>query len=507
MGGKYLDAPMVGMAGHRRPRRLLDGGLRRRDLLLRRRRLPRLHGGQAPRRPHGGDGRRPRRRRLLDGGVRRRDLLLRRRRLPRLHGGQAPRRPHGGHGRRPRRRRLLAVASDGGVFSFGDAAFHGSMGGKHLDAPIVGMAATPDGGGYWLVGADGGIFSFGDAPFGVPARDRARRHRRRRARHRHRERATSSSPPTARPWASATLRSSATWPARCRATAAAWSVVPSWPSSLRRPSSPTPVSRRRRPSRPGKAHAGKVRRLRRIVGTRTAHRARPGRRRRGGDGRGPPRDLRARSRPTCARRPGIGHRVCDVADTRDLDGVLAEVEKTRGRIDVLVNNAGTDPGIRLAEMTMDEVRRTFEVNFFAAVAGTLAVVPGMFDRGAGVVVNVSSDGGRLPSPGPGDLPGLEGGAVGVHRERQFPGGSPDGVPHARGLPGLDADGHGSRRPRTRPAGPTPTDAEDRGGGGAADPSPDGGRTVELSASRLIDAATVFRATLPGPTTTSGGPGE
>jgi hypothetical protein len=57
------------------------------------------------------------------------------------------------------------VAADGGIFSFGDAAFHGSMGGQHLNQPIVGMAATPDGGGYWEVAADGGIFSFGDAAF------------------------------------------------------------------------------------------------------------------------------------------------------------------------------------------------------------------------------------------------------------------------------------------------------------------------------------------------------
>jgi hypothetical protein len=57
------------------------------------------------------------------------------------------------------------VASDGGIFSFGDAAFHGSMGGKKLNAPIVGMAPTPNGDGYWLVAADGGIFSFGDAAF------------------------------------------------------------------------------------------------------------------------------------------------------------------------------------------------------------------------------------------------------------------------------------------------------------------------------------------------------
>jgi hypothetical protein len=57
------------------------------------------------------------------------------------------------------------VAADGGVFSFGDAGFFGSMGGHPLDAPIVGMATTPDGGGYWLVAADGGVFSFGDAGF------------------------------------------------------------------------------------------------------------------------------------------------------------------------------------------------------------------------------------------------------------------------------------------------------------------------------------------------------
>jgi hypothetical protein len=57
------------------------------------------------------------------------------------------------------------VASDGGIFSFGDARFYGSTGGIHLNQPIVGMAATPDGGGYWLVASDGGIFSFGDAAF------------------------------------------------------------------------------------------------------------------------------------------------------------------------------------------------------------------------------------------------------------------------------------------------------------------------------------------------------
>jgi hypothetical protein len=57
------------------------------------------------------------------------------------------------------------IAADGGVFAFGSAQFHGSMGGQKLNAPVVGMAATPDGGGYWLVAADGGIFAFGNAGF------------------------------------------------------------------------------------------------------------------------------------------------------------------------------------------------------------------------------------------------------------------------------------------------------------------------------------------------------
>jgi Cu/Zn superoxide dismutase len=57
------------------------------------------------------------------------------------------------------------VASDGGVFAYGDASFLGSTGSRKLTKPVVGMAATPSGDGYWLVASDGGIFAYGDAPF------------------------------------------------------------------------------------------------------------------------------------------------------------------------------------------------------------------------------------------------------------------------------------------------------------------------------------------------------
>jgi len=67
-------------------------------------------------------------------------------------------------------------ASDGGIFAFGDAGFYGSIPGlglhpagsglpDSLNAPIVGMVPSADGGGYFMVASDGGVFAFGDAKF------------------------------------------------------------------------------------------------------------------------------------------------------------------------------------------------------------------------------------------------------------------------------------------------------------------------------------------------------
>ena len=57
------------------------------------------------------------------------------------------------------------VASDGGVFTFGDAGFLGSAGNIVLNAPIVDMADHPSGLGYWLFASDGGVFTYGLAGF------------------------------------------------------------------------------------------------------------------------------------------------------------------------------------------------------------------------------------------------------------------------------------------------------------------------------------------------------
>lgn len=57
----------------------------------------------------------------------------------------------------------LEIGEDGGVFTFGGAPFHGSLGGLTLNQPIVDAAWTSDYGGYYLLGRDGGIFAFGNA--------------------------------------------------------------------------------------------------------------------------------------------------------------------------------------------------------------------------------------------------------------------------------------------------------------------------------------------------------
>jgi hypothetical protein len=80
-------------------------------------------------------------------------------------GGRRLNRPIVGMAPTPSGKGYWLVASDGGIFTFGSARFHGSTGGRRLNRPIVGMAPTPSGKGYWLVASDGGIFTFGDARF------------------------------------------------------------------------------------------------------------------------------------------------------------------------------------------------------------------------------------------------------------------------------------------------------------------------------------------------------
>ena len=57
------------------------------------------------------------------------------------------------------------VGSDGGIFTFGSAQFYGSTGGIRLQRPVVGISPTSNKAGYWLVASDGGVFAFGNAGY------------------------------------------------------------------------------------------------------------------------------------------------------------------------------------------------------------------------------------------------------------------------------------------------------------------------------------------------------
>jgi NAD(P)-dependent dehydrogenase (short-subunit alcohol dehydrogenase family) len=97
------------------------------------------------------------------------------------------------------------------------------------------------------------------------------------------------------------------------------------------------------------------------------------------------------------RSAGSSTRQCDVSDTEAFCALLADVERSFGRIDVLVNCAGI--GEPRQQPGFAKYRRVMDTNYFGPVAGTLTVLPGMLARRRGVVVNVSSDSGRAPGPG------------------------------------------------------------------------------------------------------------
>ncbi len=186
---------------------------------------------------------------------------------------------------------------------------------------------------------------------------------------------------------------------------------------------------------------------------------------------------------------------CDVADTAALRRALDQVAETRGPIDLLVNNAAQDPGVRLVEIEEQDFRHTFDVNFFAPVAATLAVLPSMVERGRGVIVNVSSDGGRLPSPGPGAYPSTKA-ALSAFTESTSFRLEPKGVRLHVVYPafmatelGLSALGRGLRKPprlTRRSVGAVSRRILARAGG----PS------LDISVSGLIDVAMVFRFVMP-----------
>jgi len=86
--------------------------------------------------------------------------------------------------------------------------------------------------------------------------------------------------------------------------------------------------------------------------------------------------------------------VADLGDTERAAALAVEAWDTLGGLDVLVNNAAIPKRRAVQVLTIDEIRQTMTVNFESPVQMSLAVLPLMLERDAGVIVNVSSFGGR-----------------------------------------------------------------------------------------------------------------
>jgi NAD(P)-dependent dehydrogenase (short-subunit alcohol dehydrogenase family) len=97
--------------------------------------------------------------------------------------------------------------------------------------------------------------------------------------------------------------------------------------------------------------------------------------------------------------PGVLHVPADLARPGEPERVVAAAEAQLGRIDCLVNNVGGTEIRALDELTDDDWQQSFELNLMSAVRATRAALPGMRERGAGTIVNVSSTAGKRPSAG------------------------------------------------------------------------------------------------------------
>jgi dehydrogenase/reductase SDR family protein 7B len=88
-------------------------------------------------------------------------------------------------------------------------------------------------------------------------------------------------------------------------------------------------------------------------------------------------------------------------DLQDPNGIVPLAQKAEalvGKVDVLINNAGISQRSKALEASIEDVRRLMEINFFAPIALTNAVLPGMLKRGSGTIVILSSVAGYVGTP-------------------------------------------------------------------------------------------------------------
>jgi len=88
----------------------------------------------------------------------------------------------------------------------------------------------------------------------------------------------------------------------------------------------------------------------------------------------------------------------DVTSDESVSTLVRGVIERFGRIDVLVNNAGTGAAGAAEESSVAQDQRVFDINFFGLIRMTKAVLPHMRAQGRGRIINISSVLGLVPAP-------------------------------------------------------------------------------------------------------------
>jgi len=93
----------------------------------------------------------------------------------------------------------------------------------------------------------------------------------------------------------------------------------------------------------------------------------------------------------------IGY-VCDISNRAAVMDVVVKIKQDFGNIDVLINNAGTVVGKSFFDLTLDEMQRTMNINYWGHIYFTKALIGDMIARNNGAIVNIASSSGLIGMP-------------------------------------------------------------------------------------------------------------